>query len=88
LFIFLKIFVIINYKENKKGDNMNTDFRKFLKEHQYEIPHKLIYLAYYYPNVTWKDALEAYCFSVELVLRKFNVETICDSPLDWGAKGI
>lgn len=64
---------------------MDDNLREFLIEHQFELPHRLIFLAYRFPHVEFYKALALYELAVEEVLLLFNAENLYDEPLSFGS---
>lgn len=63
---------------------INEDFRERMLRRQYDIPHRLNYLAEKYPGVTWKDAQQIYRKIVSDILEEHKVECITDMGLSYG----
>lgn len=62
----------------------HENFKEYMKERQFDIPHKLNYLSKIYPNITWNNARRIYREVVENILSDENIEVITDMPLGKG----
>ena len=58
--------------------------QEYEKQHQYEIPPSLNFLAEQYPFVTWKEAQHLYSIAIEETLMKYHVSRISEGELGFG----
>ena len=60
----------------------NEEYRAWAIEHEYEISHRLDYLASKCPHVSWNEAQKLWQLAVEKAKIFLSVEYICDAS--WG----
>ena len=63
---------------------MDDNLRNFLIAHQFELPRRLMALAYRFPHVEFYKALALYKLAVEEILLLYNAENLYDEPLSFG----
>ena len=64
---------------------MDDNLTNFLIAHQFELPHRLTFLAYRFPHVEFYKALALYELAVKETLLMFNAKNLYDEPLSFGS---
>ena len=63
---------------------MDDNLRSFLIARQFELPRRLMALAYRFPHVEFYKALALYELAVKETLLMFNAKNLYDEPLSFG----